>query len=156
MSRQAPLTETFAREILEKADQLVYLGIAAIRETTAHAAWRAYGVSTVQDHSRGPGIRGTNEQVTFPPLPCDRYPASGHPPPDPLAEKLHRDWRHISFARLLRTQALGTPGLLPRAASSPPAAAGSAELALRHYRTARPPTRARSAGNGSAGTGTRA
>ena len=29
---------------------------------------------------------------------------------DPLAEKLHRDWRHISFARLLRTQALRTPG----------------------------------------------
>ena len=61
---------------------------------------------------------------------------------DPLAEKLHRDWRHISFARLLRTQALRTPGLLPRAAPSPPAAAGSAELALRHYRTARPPRRA--------------
>ena len=63
-------------------------------------------------------------------------------PPDPLAEKLHRDWRHISFARLLRTQALRTPGPLPRAAPSPPAAAGSAELALRHYRTARPPKRA--------------
>jgi hypothetical protein len=29
---------------------------------------------------------------------------------DPLAEKLHRDWRHISFARVLRTQALRTPG----------------------------------------------
>ena len=28
---------------------------------------------------------------------------------DPLAEKLHRDWRHISFARVLRTQALRTP-----------------------------------------------
>ena len=64
---------------------------------------------------------------------------------DPLAEKLHRDWRHISFVRLLRTQALRTPGLLPRPAPSPPAAPGSAELALRHYRTARPPSRAESA-----------
>ncbi len=73
----------------------------------------------------------------------------------PLAEKLHRDWRHISFARLLRTQALRTSGLLPRAAPSPPAAAGSAELALRHYRTARPPTRAWSAGNGPAASGPR-
>jgi hypothetical protein len=38
-----------------------------------------------------------------------------------------------------------TPGMLPRATPSPPAAAGSAELALRHYRTARPPSRAESA-----------
>ena len=58
-----------------------------------------------------------------------------------LVEKLHRDC-HIGFARLLRTQALRTPGLLPRAAPSPPAAAGSAELALRHYRTGQPPKRA--------------
>jgi hypothetical protein len=34
-----------------------------------------------------------------------RRAAGGHP----LAEKLHRDWRHISFARVLRTQALRTP-----------------------------------------------
>jgi len=53
-------------------------------------------------------------------------------------EKMHRDWRHISFARVLRTQALRTSGCC-RAAPSPPTAAGSAELALRHCRTARPP-----------------
>jgi Domain of unknown function (DUF222) len=29
---------------------------------------------------------------------------------DALVEKLHRDWRHISFARLFRMQALRTPG----------------------------------------------
>ena len=40
------------------------------------------GVSTGQDHSDGPGIIEANEQVTFPPLPCDRYPAPGHPLPD--------------------------------------------------------------------------
>jgi hypothetical protein len=40
------------------------------------------GRSVVQDHSAGPGIIESNEQVTFPPLPRDRYPASGHPLPD--------------------------------------------------------------------------
>ena len=31
-----------------------------------------------------------------------------------LAEKLHRDWRHISFARALRTQAYGRRGAAAR------------------------------------------
>src|SRR5690348_15040589 len=31
---------------------------------------------------RGPGMIEANEQVTFPPLPCNRYPASGYPLPD--------------------------------------------------------------------------
>ena len=33
-------------------------------------------------HSGWAGIIEANEQVTFPPLPCDRYPAAGHPLPD--------------------------------------------------------------------------
>jgi hypothetical protein len=67
-------------------------------------------------------------------FPQARRGGGAHPP----AEKLHRDWRHISFARVLRTQAQRAPDCR-RAAPSPPTAAGSAELALRHYRTARPP-----------------
>jgi Protein of unknown function (Hypoth_ymh) len=47
----------------------------------------------------------------------------GGPLADPLAEKLHRDWRHISFARVLRTQALRTRGCcrarLPRHRAQP-------------------------------------
>ena len=49
---------------------------------SAHAAWRACGASKGQDHSGGPGIIEANEQITFPPLPCDRYPSTGHPLPD--------------------------------------------------------------------------
>jgi hypothetical protein len=36
----------------------------------------------MQDRSDWPGIIEANEQVTFPPLPCDRYSASCHPLPD--------------------------------------------------------------------------
>ena len=46
------------------------------------AAWSACGTSSGQDHSGWAGIMEANEQVTFPPLPCDRYPAAGHPLPD--------------------------------------------------------------------------
>jgi hypothetical protein len=45
---------------------------------TASAAWRVCGASTRQDQSGGPGIVEVNEKVTFPPLPCDRYPRA-HP-----------------------------------------------------------------------------
>jgi hypothetical protein len=43
--------------------------------------WSVAGGSG-QDHSGWAGIMEANEQVTFPPLPCDRYPAAGHPLPD--------------------------------------------------------------------------
>jgi RimJ/RimL family protein N-acetyltransferase len=42
--------------------------------------------------------------------PCQRPQACCSGGADPLAEKLHRDRRHISFVRVLRTQALRTPG----------------------------------------------
>ena len=63
------------------ADPYIHTPALAGRRS-ASAAWRACGVSAMQDHSRGPGIIEANEQVTFPPLPCDRYPAAGHPLPD--------------------------------------------------------------------------
>jgi hypothetical protein len=51
-----------------------------------------------------------NEQVTFPPLPCDRYPAAGHPlrdlPPHrgvlarlPLSEVLTEHYRQVSIRK---------------------------------------------------------
>ena len=43
------------------------------------AAWSACGTSSGQDHSGWAGIIEANEQNTFPPLPCDRYQAAGHP-----------------------------------------------------------------------------
>ena len=46
------------------------------------AAWSARGASTWHDDSAVPGIIEVNEQVTFPPFPCDRYPSTGHPLPD--------------------------------------------------------------------------
>jgi transposase len=46
------------------------------------AAWSARDASTGQDHSGGSGIIEVNEQVTFAPFPCDRYPSAGHPLPD--------------------------------------------------------------------------
>ena len=49
---------------------------------TAHAAWCAYGTSSGLDHSGWAGIIEANEQVTFPPLSCDRCPPAGHPLPD--------------------------------------------------------------------------
>jgi len=48
----------------------------------AHAAWSAYGTSSGLDHSGWAGIIEANEQVTFAPLSCDRYPPAGHPLPD--------------------------------------------------------------------------
>ena len=43
------------------------------------------GVRAAQAQARSlrrAGIIEANEQVVFPPLPCDRYPAAGHPLPD--------------------------------------------------------------------------
>jgi hypothetical protein len=55
---------------------------------------------------------------------------------------LHRDPRHISFACVVRTQALRTPGCcrarLPRHRPQP----GRPGLHCAHYRTARQPRRA--------------
>jgi len=49
---------------------------------TSRSAWSACSTSPGQDHSGGAGIVETYEQVIFPPFPCDRYPAAGHPLPD--------------------------------------------------------------------------
>src|ERR1035437_5910281 len=56
--------------------------VSPYRQARSSAAWRACGTSSGQDHSGGAGIIEANEQVTFPPLSCDRYPAAGHPLPD--------------------------------------------------------------------------
>jgi hypothetical protein len=40
------------------------------------------GASSGHDRSGWAGIMEANEQVAFPPLPCDRYPAAGYPLPD--------------------------------------------------------------------------
>ena len=40
------------------------------------AVWRACGAR--QGHCGGAGIIRGDEQFKFPPLPCDRYPSSGH------------------------------------------------------------------------------
>jgi hypothetical protein len=50
--------------------------------TPSIAAWSAYGTSSGLDHSGWAGIIEANEQVTFAPLSCDRYPPAGHPLPD--------------------------------------------------------------------------
>ena len=57
-------------------------GPAPVPQGRAHLTQRARGRSTVQEHSAGPGIIGSNERVIFSPVPCDRYAASGHPLPD--------------------------------------------------------------------------
>jgi hypothetical protein len=41
--------------------QYVLLGTSSCRRAHSSAAWRACGRSTMQDHSRGPGIKGSNE-----------------------------------------------------------------------------------------------
>jgi hypothetical protein len=52
------------------------------QQSSASAAWSACGTSSRQDHSGWAGIIEANEQVAFPPLPCDRHPTAGHPLPD--------------------------------------------------------------------------
>jgi len=69
------------RDLLGQPGQLVFCALAK-PHTSGHAAWRVCGASTGHDHSAGPGIIEANEQVTFPSLPCDYYPSSGHPLPN--------------------------------------------------------------------------
>ena len=51
------------------------------------AGWRACGAR--QGHCGGAGIIRGDEQVTFPALPRDRHPASGHA----LPERAPNPWR---------------------------------------------------------------
>src|ERR1700691_1782041 len=64
------------------AETLCAIASGVSAETSGHAASSAYGTSSGRDHSGWAGILEANEQAPFPPFPCDRYPAAGHPLPD--------------------------------------------------------------------------
>ena len=49
---------------------------------SASAAWSALGGGPGQDHPSGAGIIVANGYLIFPPFPCHRHPAPGHPLPD--------------------------------------------------------------------------
>jgi hypothetical protein len=61
------------------AGPLVFDDLAGATSCPAVARSACGSTNSGQDHSVGAGIMEANEQVTSPPLPCDRYPAAGHP-----------------------------------------------------------------------------
>src|SRR5580704_7903319 len=52
------------------------------RHRTCRVVCARRGQAEVKITPAGLASLKVNEQVTFPPLPCDRYPSSGHPLPD--------------------------------------------------------------------------
>jgi hypothetical protein len=97
-----------------------------IHRRHSSAAWSACGSSSGQDHSGW--HHGGSEQVAFPPLRCDRYPAAGHSlrdlpahrgltGPAALSEVLTEHYRRAHPEQ--RGEALGIPSRQGRRAGAP-------------------------------------